>query len=85
MPISSQSAQPFDIKNLAIMVISTSLDKSKIPGLLDNIRTSLFSHEPTFVVVDGDGEPCLAKALNKGFLAAKTLGCTHIAWAHPDM
>lgn len=76
----------FDLGKLAIIIIETPGDKHLIPSVLDDIRTSLFSQEPMFVVVSGSGKHNdLTVALNSGIDAAIAAGCEYVFWAHPDM
>jgi hypothetical protein len=74
------------IPELAILMIETEKDRAVIPGVMDDIRTSLFNQEPKFVVVSGEGDAkCLSVALNRGIRAAIKSDCRYIFWAHPDM
>lgn len=76
----------FDIGELAIVIIETQKDKHIIPRVMDEIRVSLFSQEPTFIVVSGEGKNNhLTDALNNGIRAAIERGCQYVFWAHPDM
>ncbi len=74
------------IPDLAILMIETKRDRDVIPGVLEDIRVSLFSQEPRFIIVSGEGSAeCLSVALNRGIRAAIQNECRYIFWAHPDM
>lgn len=75
-----------DVSKIAIVFIETEKDRAIVPKVMDDIRTSLFSQEPTFIVVSGENEnKDLSVALNKGIQAAIDAGCDYVVWAHPDM